>query len=208
MFNLPFISAARLSFVVRFLLRACHKMADAGLTHPRGPARSMAASLGPGVAQCKDYQSNATYSASVLARAMSQPDGIWDERIRLYKERLMTARWNPAYARDRAEARDEGCIRCSTTVIFGIEDQALDPRLMVDGIDAYVRPESGFKGHVVKLSGVGHWSPLHSDCVQVLNEVLVWQVSTPHPSASSSNSFSDRLQSATKTRQIAVRIMR
>lgn len=204
MFNLPFISASRFPFVVRFLLRACHKMADAGLSHPRGSALSMAASLGPGVAQCKGQHSEATYSASVLARAMSQPDGIWDERIRLYKERLMTGRWKPALNR---EARDEGSIRCSTTIIFGIDDEALDPRLMVDGMDAYVHPESGPKGHVIRLNSVGHWSPLHPVCVQVLNEALIWQVAAPQPPAISSDSLPERLQSATNKRRVSVRVM-
>lgn len=49
----------------------------------------------------------------------------------------------------------DGALKAPTTVIWGNEDQALDARIMVDGIDQYM----GTGSQVVVLESVGHWVP-------------------------------------------------
>lgn len=133
-------------------------------------------SLGPTVAECEDRRDKEYYGLSVLTRALAQPDKIWDERIRLYRDGLMGKRWRdipthvlPSGTTGRV---DESKIRCKTTVVFGLEDQALDPRLVVDGIQDHVWLRNGFKGRVVEMEDIGHWSPLNPKCIEVVEKVI------------------------------------
>lgn len=63
-------------------------------------------------------------------------------------------------------------------MIFGMEDPALDPRICVDGLAEFVQPDSRGKGVLVRLKGVGHWSPVHAVGWRVVERVFAILIKT------------------------------
>ncbi|KAK5167150.1 uncharacterized protein LTR77_007880 [Saxophila tyrrhenica] len=206
LFNLPFFSARRFPSIMRYLLNWCYKKAS---KHDGSLSSTYAASLGPSVAQCHEEASKSVYSASVLARAMAQPDAIWDERIRLYRERLASGRWTRASNSAHSPALPgRRYIRCPSTVLFGIRDEALDPSIFMEGIDDYVRPTSGYKGLAVSIQGVGHWSPLHPLGADVLEQVLTSHITATKSGVKQLETVKDRLQGSSVLHKVSVREMK
>lgn len=85
----------------------------------------------------------------------------------------MSGPWTSAPPTSNGGILDDKTIKCTTTVIFGLGDQALDSRIAVEGIESFIQPPEGHaKGHVYMLEGVGHWSPLNARCHEVVRKVL------------------------------------
>jgi len=63
-----------------------------------------------------------------------------------------------------------GDLRCPTTVIWGLADPVLDPRLTLNGIGDYLPQHS----QVVTLSNVGHGVPHEPRGIEVLSKVILW----------------------------------
>lgn len=154
-------------------------------------AAAMACSNGPSPAEINNAKSPSNksiseprkaYRASVLARA--QRGGDWDEKVRLYKEGLATARWTPSAMvrpyqtqttpspspssstssttpmKRNSEEEKKRMFKIPTTILWGTDDVALDTRIMLDGIEEHFAPSSsspGRKSQVVRVPDGQHW---------------------------------------------------
>ena len=181
--NLPVFSAHRFPLVMHFIVSTCHKLA--GSRSNRSAAVDWAASLGPSLLECGHERCEPAYGASVAARAARSPNWIWDERIGLYQHGLMTAPWTrgadstPDFS-TKIEDTHDSQIKCYTTVVFGLKDQALNHRIAVDSIEDFISPQAngGSKGLVITMDNVGHWSPLHPLGSRIMEELLLQHVRT------------------------------
>jgi hypothetical protein len=157
-------------------------------------AESLAASHGPSAAECIARDTNAPqYGLSVLARTTTSPPGDWLQRIRLYREGLASGQWGLPLRLQQYAAQDKSGERfqCPVTVIYGLLDVALDPRIALDGIEKFFMPcteqsEAVGKGHsststtashVIRLTRCGHWSLLEGDIGSgTLSTTLDWLI--------------------------------
>ncbi|TKA70146.1 hypothetical protein B0A55_06528 [Friedmanniomyces simplex] len=192
MFNLPYAILTIMPLrTLEYLLDWCHReghhrhkvASKPGHVSELFLAESRASSFGPGSAECtsRDHK-NSTYSAAVLSRATTSPPGNWLQRIRLYREGLTSGKWTlaPELQRYRPAPEGEGeTFKCPVTVLFGLQDPALDPRVVLDGVERYftgatkvatgdgshekqgtsTASDAG-ASHIVRLYGCGHWSLL------------------------------------------------
>lgn len=111
-----------------------------------------------------------TVSYKVLSFSKYTPLYTWLERIRVYRERLASRTWKlnvaaQQYAiavNDKAmdEGRQvEGSFNYPMTILFGMDDIAIDPRLVLDGIEQYLPYSSdddaptAKQSHVIKIPG-------------------------------------------------------
>lgn len=142
---------------------------------------AMACGPGPKESICTAEKESA-YGPSVYARSMTAMPGDWDGRVKLYAQGLLRRKWSPSYpgyvAGKVLPAEFEGKhFKCPVSFIFGLQDIALDPRIAVDGIEAYFVQEDKAsaayqKSRVIRFPSCGHWSLLEKDGLQALNEVL------------------------------------
>lgn len=174
-----------------FIIVTCHGVAGPRPYHI--PVRDWAASLGPGVHECGGHDHAVpTYGRSVIARAAYAPNRTWDERIGLYKNGLIRTPWTRRIRSKKGQAStgiepiDEGQIRCHTTVVFGLKDEALDHRIAVDGMSDFISPQANgdCKGQVITMESVGHWSPLHPLGSRIIEEVLLRRITGAEPNES------------------------
>lgn len=156
-------------------------------------ARSQALTAGPSLVECKGTVPNGAnsgeifYGASVLARARSKPPGGWNQRIRFYHEGLAQGPWKLRPELEDfgiKQVRHEGdCrlqkFRCPATIIFGLQDAALDPRLALNGTEKYFagcqdKENVTRDSHVIRLQSCGHWSFLEPMGADALEATLLW----------------------------------
>ncbi|KAH9841257.1 Alpha/beta hydrolase family [Teratosphaeria destructans] len=204
LFNLPFIGLSKwFPWLTAHLLRAVHRHGHNRLTTAAtiarptthqgaapGPtssppatllARSRALTFGPGLAE------SAGYGPDIARRARKDPPGDWDQRIRLYREGASTASWRLSpelqnHGVRPADWRKRGYkFTCPATVLFGLRDLALSPRICLDGMERYFPTSDDVQGaqgvvesHIVRLSECGHWSVLEPMGEKVLEETLRW----------------------------------
>ncbi|KAF2770377.1 alpha/beta-hydrolase [Teratosphaeria nubilosa] len=143
-------------------------------------ARSRALTFGPSLVE------TAGYGPDIAKRARRNPPGDWDQRIRLYREGASTASWEldselQNHGIKPADWRKRGYkFTCPVTVIFGLQDLALSPRICLDGMERYFPTSEDVRGvqrgesHIVRLKGCGHWSGLEPVGEKVLEETLRW----------------------------------
>ncbi|THV79074.1 alpha/beta-hydrolase [Aureobasidium pullulans] len=152
MFQLPFFSANRFPSAMRSLLGACRRWAEAEKRHDLS-------------------QHDGVFG--LAGRQWKMTADSWHGRVALYRESLMSGPWTSAPPTSNGGILDDKTIKCTTTVIFGLGDQALDSRIAVEGIESFIQPPEGHaKGHAYMLEGVGHWSPLNAPCHEVVRKVL------------------------------------
>jgi len=176
MFQLP-ISTHRFPTVVTFLLSKCH---ETWVGHDTSKAAwAWASSLGPSIEQCNTSSRGPVYGASVRERALRFPEGDWDERIRLYREGLLTGRWRLGETlRDYAVADPTSSRRkfqCPASIVFGKNDPALYYRICVEGVEEHFQPAEkhlGSQSHVQLIEDCGHWSPLEEKGREVIMDHL------------------------------------
>jgi hypothetical protein len=207
MFNLPFATriAHNTPFIPSFLLRTIYREGHrtgntASSAHVEQLAHSAALTCGPSLVECQQIcesgkSGSGLYGSTVLARAKKYPPGDWDQRIRLYREGLATSPWTltselqSQYGipsrRCRADSSNAGSM-CPMTIVFGMQELALDPRIVLDGTERYFakadaagnRPAGGRDGvevqsHIVRLKNCGHWSLLEPSGERALEAILV-----------------------------------
>lgn len=189
MFQLP-ISTRRFPSVINFLLTKCHETWTGDTSY--SPAWAWASSIGPGIEQCDDPAQWHSYGRTVLERAVNHPFGDWDERIRYYKEGLLTRDWTlrgefsnyalPS-ARDH-EPQDLRKLQCSASILFGTKDLALHYKICTEGWEACVQesrfPDTkAFDSQLVLIEDCGHWSPLEKAGRDRIREHLLRLVAPP-----------------------------
>lgn len=152
MFQLSFFSAMRFPWALRSILSTCHSWSQGKAQKARSETKTSTSLAG--------FQHNQSLHA-------------WNDRVRLYREQLMSGQWHHANEHEHGARSDYRKIRCTTTIIFGLRDQALDSRIAVDGIEAFIEPQTGHaKGRIYLLEDVGHWSPLNSRCNQIIQRAI------------------------------------
>lgn len=149
--------------------------------------------VGPSVEECRrtalpGEEEVHAYGTGVKARSGT---GGWATKIRLYRERLIDGPWKKSLgAVDRLERLEAGrtqgpdvtvsgllntgpagAMVKPATVVWGMDDLALDARICLDGMGDYM---VGEKSQVVQLHGVGHWTPVNDGGREVLVEVIAW----------------------------------
>lgn len=156
-------------------------------------ARSQALTAGPSLAECKKVDSHNSnsdsivYGPSVLARARSRPAGNWNQRIRLYQEGLAYGPWmlnlqDFDIKQIRKSDLGDGALqkfKCPATILFGLEDIALNPQLALNGTENYFadhqNKENGINdSHVIRLKSCGHWSFLEPTGAVALEDTILW----------------------------------
>lgn len=148
-----------------------------------------AKSHGPGPLESKSVsETGLAYGPSVYARSLTSPPGDWGNKIRLYSDGLLRQPWTPSYdGRDKqsqlVDARllnDSWTFKCPVSIIFGLRDVALDPRVVLDGIEDHFQPDSEdslqasvlANERITRLPKCGHWSLLEHDGAEALNSVI------------------------------------
>lgn len=93
---------------------------------------------------------------------------------------VLTARIDPTHSVPANSPRQNVAgFKVPATILFGMRDPALDPRVVLEGIEAYFLPSGtgeGSKSHVLKMPKCGHWSPVEEEGREVLGAVLRWAV--------------------------------
>lgn len=106
--------------------------------------------------------------------------------MRIYREGLALDPWTPSYpgyeVHKQFSARESspGRFQCPSTIIFGVQDIALDTRIVLDGIEQYLMPDSPASDHtgamakrrIAKLPDCGHWSMLEPDGAAAIAEAV------------------------------------
>lgn len=136
----------------------------------------------------------------MLARSRANPPGDWDQRVQLYSDGLLRGEWFPSFTRPQQPAPqgeelpirealedpmsyhedDDWKFHCPVSIIFGLRDVALDPRVVLDGIEKHFMAESTdplvsaamAQERVTRLPTCGHWSILEDDGSKALDRVL------------------------------------
>ncbi|KAJ9629831.1 hypothetical protein H2203_002212 [Taxawa tesnikishii (nom. ined.)] len=195
-FNLPSSIVALISGkLVAWLVGECHQIAY----RSKGPlpaslaADATASSNGPSPAEC----TNGAYSASVASRATRSGD--WMQKILYYRQGLATRPWEnksvhlPSLSTPTrssgVESNDDSTallssshpqyrlssqLRVPMTVVYGLKDIALDPRICLDGIGGFIASDVRERSNIIRLPKCGHWAMLEQDGRSVIDAVLWW----------------------------------
>lgn len=135
-------------------------------------------SYGPSIKEASETPAKGpAYGASVLDRARTHPPGDWDGRVRLYAEGLLRETWTQSFpGAQKSETQDSKSLRfkCPMNIIFGLQDIALDPRIVVDGIEKYFIQDDAVadSAAIIRLPDCGHWSVIEEGGLRALDKVL------------------------------------
>lgn len=149
---------------------------------PHAVARRNALAYGPSSLECTEANG---YGSSVLARSRSNPPGDWDQRVRLYSDGLLRGGWAPSFPESQRAVKfpsedNHWHFHCPVNLVFGLQDVALDARVVLDGIENHFVAESDdpvvskamAEARIIKLEDCGHWSVLEEEGRQALDRVL------------------------------------
>lgn len=190
----PFVNYLGCGFNYSFLKtahQACCKKAD--LTS-QDLAECMATTKGPSAHECRTRTTTGeTYPESVQDNRWS-PSSTFNHMTSYYRDGAVRARWeksletiaylhslNSSYGnRTRRyssgagvfDEGPEGVLKSSSTIVWGMEDVALEPHLCLDGISDYLVSDS----QVVKLPRSGHTTAMEGQSRDVLEGVIRWSV--------------------------------
>lgn len=158
---------------------------------PKESADWMAMSGGPGPEQFSSSSSSSSagepegYSESVRARI---PDYGLTQKIRIYRENLIRAPWeksldtivelsaiadaSPRRSSSGAGLFDQGppgALKAPATIVYGREDPAFSPKLVLSGLSDYLVKGS----RVLVVEKGGHWLPFEKVGARVLERVVL-----------------------------------
>lgn len=174
------------------LVRMIHKMAHGpvGDYTVKNAAESMAGSLGPSVEEgSSETSDHEKYSDNVVRQPFSekfvhmthyyrQGAGVrhWNKSIETITGLHGLGRGNDLGRRSsRSGVFDEGpkgALKAPATVVWGLNDDALDPRLNFDGIGDYLVHNS----QVITLPRSGHFTPIEQESGPALLKIVEWAV--------------------------------
>lgn len=183
MFTLPGFDTKRFGYIMDYLISVCHRAVRKNKTEAFEDL-SWASSIGPGTSECGVSAPQDAYGSSVVERALQHPAGDWDSRLRLYREDLFAGNWTLQGAGDTdgveqvhdAEGRTQSTFQCPATILFGVNDFALDYRICAKGVEDFFLRGKGkrsLKSQVILMDHCGHWSPLEKTGAQVLRDMLL-----------------------------------
>ncbi|KXT11053.1 hypothetical protein AC579_1971 [Pseudocercospora musae] len=182
MLTLPLPLAKILPRLTRCLIKLAHDLqykqfADQS---PQALAYRLAMSYGPSLeAASEPGATGRSYGKSVIERARTWPPGDWDGRIRLYAEGLLREVWTQPFSgacKPQSAETKTLHFKCPVNIIFGLQDIALDPRIVVDGIEKYFVSNDAMadptQEKIIRLPDCGHWSMIEEGGVRALDKVL------------------------------------
>lgn len=134
----------------------------------------------------------------MLHRSEQNPQGDWDERVRLYSEGLALGKWHPTFPGYQAplwksaseQVPRKGQFSYPMHVMFGMQDVALDPRIVLNGLEDWMldaehgmrKPQAGSevgvevhtvgRSSITKVWRCGHWVTVDAQGARILNGVL------------------------------------
>lgn len=173
-------------------------LSSSGPTPRDVAAQRLASAYGPSLAECSEFPKDGKcYGPTVLKRSQTKPPGDWDQRVLLYSQGLLRSPWTKSFPRfreyeplsgppfDGRPRNADATIRpqkfnCLVNVVFGLQDIALDPRIVLDGIEECLLSESDEaatdaalkRERVVRLPTCGHWSLLEDAGIEALDRIL------------------------------------
>jgi hypothetical protein len=156
-------------------------------------------SYGPSPAESNfRFPSNSSYGPRVALRSKKNPQGDWDQRVRMYSEGLALGEWTPNYPNHKpplwlsnpGSAR-KGAFSYPVHAVFGVQDIALNPGIclgslelfMIDAEDGMRKPQieiaqggveyqSVGRSSIIKLPLCGHWLMFDEQGKEVLERLL------------------------------------
>lgn len=169
-------------------LKGIHILATGGKLTPYGAAEDMASSMGPSVAEFKSKTASGdTYPATLeneraFAHVMHMAG--------YYRDGASLARWTKSIetvaslysissghelrrSSSGAGLFDEGpagCLKASSTIVWGQKDIALDQRICLDGMGDYLVDDS----QIILLPRTGHWTPVEPESRAALVKAVEW----------------------------------
>jgi hypothetical protein len=123
--------------------------------------------------------------------------------VRIHCEGLALGEWHPNYPgyqlpiwKTAPESNRKGQFSYNVHVMFGMQDVALDPRIVLDGVEGFmmdaekgirkadvggeqgVEVQSVGRSSVTKMWGCGHWAMLDGQGARALGNLLDWLIDT------------------------------
>lgn len=174
------------------LLRAIHKMAHGVNSTPstKEIAEGVAGCLGPSLEQeTTETSTSEKYSKDVVKQSDAEK---YVSMTNYYRHGTSTDRWEKSLETitglysisDGGEIRrksshagvfdegPEGSLKAKATVVWGMEDVALNAHINLDGIADYLSRDS----QVVTLPNAGHHTPIEKGSMVALQKVIEWAV--------------------------------
>lgn len=151
-------------------------------------AESMASTMGPSVAESKTKTANGDSYPATLQNERAFAHVI--HMANYYRHGAEVARWTKSIetvaslhsitsgagrASSGAGLFDEGppgALKANTTIFWGKQDVALDPRICLDGMSDFLVQGS----QVVLLPRTGHWTPVETESRAALIKAVEWTV--------------------------------
>ncbi|EME43495.1 hypothetical protein DOTSEDRAFT_72764 [Dothistroma septosporum NZE10] len=179
MLTLPFPLATRMPRLAACLIKFVQRMEHG---HHREPtpdevAVRLAMACGPGPSEQHTIgQDGSIYGSSVFARSQTLPPGDWDQKVLLYSAGLLLGNWVKTYPGRRetsVSVERPAQFKCPVDVIFGLQDVALDPRVVLDGIETcFTTVSDEVLERVMRVPECGHWSILQEKGAAALESKL------------------------------------
>lgn len=174
------------------LLRAIHRMAHGVNTTPSAKeiAEGVAGCLGPSLKQeTTETSASERYSKDVVKQSDAEK---YVSMTNYYRHGTSTGRWKKSLETitglysisDGGEIRrksshsgvfdegPEGSLKAKATIVWGMEDVALNAHLNLDGIADYLSRDS----QVITLPRAGHHTPVEKESMVALQKVVEWAV--------------------------------
>jgi pimeloyl-ACP methyl ester carboxylesterase len=183
MLTLPYPPGRIIPWLSDGLIKAAHDLEYQHMPTkaPDVEATRLAMAYGPSERECLESNADGMgYGSSVLARSRTLPPGDWEGRCCYYGQGLLRDPWTPSYPgfvqppeRHTSRAGSVRKFNYPVSVIFGLRDVALNPPIMLDGIDqCFFDDPKGEKSTITRLPDCGHWSVLEDAGSQAIEEVL------------------------------------
>lgn len=174
------------------LLVSCHRIAHNKDEYGHlDAADSMASTMGPSTAEADTRTAHGdAYPVSLSKRALAHVLHM----AAYYRDGAATAPWvksietvaslhGIASGTQRMssgaglfDAGPPGAFKANTTIFWGKEDIALDPRICLDGLSDYLVQGS----QVVLLPRTGHWTPIERESGAALIKAVEWAAQGEH----------------------------
>ncbi|KAM3417845.1 hypothetical protein BST61_g6066 [Cercospora zeina] len=173
------------------LIEGSHKIAYEKFPNPslEEEAERLALACGPGAAEAeRPADDGSRYGPTVYERSIRyNVPGHWDGRIKLYREGLLRQKWIPDFPgccssaiplseKSEITMEDDKRLMYPVTCIFGMDDIALTPRIMLDGIEDFFLPSSDGvrESKIVRVAQGGHWCLIEPEGREVVEAELQW----------------------------------
>ncbi|KAH8692847.1 putative alpha/beta hydrolase [Talaromyces proteolyticus] len=173
-------------------LRMVHLLANGTVDDytVKDATESMATSLGPSAAECAtETFDHETYPKGIIKQQFSEK---FINMVSYYRHGTSVGRWNKSIETitalhslgggddlgrrsSRAGVFDDGpkgALRAKATVVWALNDHALDQRLNLDGIGDYLVHNS----QVISLPRSGHFTPIERESGVALQKIVEWAV--------------------------------